>query len=198
MSVASGHTIRGRLRARPQVGGHPLGGEKMSPYEVLLTLAEVGATLAALSAVAGVIESRRDDAQQNFISTRLLRDVAVLGMSAALFAILPPIFDHNTVPSEIGTLRYCSGAGLILWVCGYVMFLREARKAVRAAAFSRLDTLVGFVITLFGFGLLASNVINPSAASLWRYPLAIVCSLVLAGLNFLAGVFGFIVRPPAA
>src|SRR5215470_13207820 len=58
MSVASGHTIRGRLRARPQVGGHPLGGEKMSPYEVLLTLAEVGATLAALSAVAGVIESR--------------------------------------------------------------------------------------------------------------------------------------------
>jgi len=170
----------------------------MSPYEVLLTLAEVGATLAALSAVAGVIESSRNDAQQNPISTRLLRDVAVLGMSAALFAILPPIFDHGTVPNKIGTLRYCSTVALILWVSGYVAFVRQALKAVRAAAFSRLDILVGFVITLFGLGLLASNVVKPSAASFWRYPLAIVCALVLAGLNFLAGVFGFIVRPPDA
>jgi hypothetical protein len=170
----------------------------MDPREVLLTLAQVGVTLAALSGVAGIIESRRTDLPQHAISIRLLRDVALLGMLAALFAILPPVFVQDAAMNGTGVWRSLSAIGAIVWVAGYGAFLYDALKAVRAGSFSWLDILFGLVPTLFGLGLLGSNVFDPSAASPQRYMLAMICVLAIAGLNFLAGAFGFRVRPPTA
>jgi len=170
----------------------------MSPDDVLLSLAQVGVTLAALSGVAGILESRRNDPRQDPISIRLLRDVALLGMLAALFAVLPPVLHQDAAMNGAGPWRFFSATGVILWVPLYATFLRDARKAVRSATFSWLDILLGFAIQLIGLGLLISNVVAPSAASSVRYTLAIVTVLVLAGLSFLEGAFGFRVRPPAA
>lgn len=169
----------------------------MDSHELLLTLAEVAVTLAALSAVAGVIESRRAEAQHSRISIRLLRDVAVLGMLAALFAVVPLVFDRDPNNSP-QVWRWCSAAALAIWIANYVSFFREAVRAVRTETFSWSGILLGLAITFLGFGLLAYNVLVPSDAAPQRYTLAIVCLLVLAGLDFLAGAFVSRPHRPAA
>ena len=164
----------------------------MSIPDLLLTLAEMGVTLAALSAVAGVIGPRRADGRPG-LSIRLLRDVAILGMQAGFFAVLPLIFLGNGP----AVWRWCSAAALVLWVALYATFLRDALGPVREGAYSLVEFGSGLAITLLGFGLLASNVFWPSGASTRRYVLALVCMLVLAGGAFVLGAF---VRrePPAA
>lgn len=169
----------------------------MNHHEVLLTLAEIAVTLAALSAVAGVIESRRAEPSQSRISMRLLRDVAVLGMTAAFFAVLPPIFGGGS-GEETQVRRWCSAAALGVWIVDYVTFLREALRAVQTQTFSWTDISVGLAITLLGFGLLTYNVFMPYGAAPERYILAILCLLVLARLDFLAGAFDLRSGPPAA
>jgi hypothetical protein len=119
-------------------------------------------------------------------------------MLAALFAILPPVFDQDDTTIGRGVWRSLSAIAVIVWVPGYCAFLHGAVKAVRAGTFSWLDILLGLLPTLLGLGLLGSNVVAPSAASPGRYMLALVCVLAIAGLNFLAGAFDFRVRPPAA
>lgn len=79
----------------------------MLQQELLQTLAEMAATIAVLSTVAGVVSRKA----LSPVSKSLLRDVAVMGLLVALFCLLPLIFWND---QSMATLRLCAfGAALI-------------------------------------------------------------------------------------
>lgn len=167
----------------------------MNPYDALMTLAEVGVTIASLSAVAGVIQSQRADSRTDPMTIRLFRDVALLGMIGALLAVLPVLLERW--PSQgAGPWRACSAVGAAIWIVLYVNFLRQALPAVRRDRLWRAF-LLGLAITLLGLGSLIYNTILPSIAAPQFYMVAIVCLLFLAGFDFLIAAFTLGSPPPA-
>lgn len=161
--------------------------EKMDSYDLLMTLAEIGVTIASLSAVAGVIESARGESQAHPMTIRLFRDVALLGMLAALFAVVPMVVEPT--PSRGGEpWRWCSSVGAAVWAILYAAFVREVLPAVRK---DRLwvPFLFGLSITLLGLGSLVYNAILPSTSASQLYTIAVVCLLALAGFDFLIAAF---------
>lgn len=148
----------------------------MLQQDLLLTLAEISVTIAALSAVAGVVQREGLTA----VASGLLRDVAIIGMLVALFALLPLIF-WNEGPN---VLRICSAGAAILWLIGYAFYLRGVfrdRSQISAAFW------IGMIITLLGVGLFAFCAL--SSVNMTYYTLALLAWLAIAGLNFVASVF---------
>ena len=151
----------------------------MLHHELLQTLAEIAVTIAALSAVAGVV---RHEAL-NAVSVGLLRDVAIIGMLVALFSMLPLIFwdDETSTPFRLSAL----GAA-VMWLIGYGFYLRgvyEDRSQVTIVFW------IGMVITVLGLGLLFACLRSDDTSSVTLYMLGMLSWLAIAGLNFVASVF---------
>ena len=151
----------------------------MLHQELLLTLAEISVTIAALSAVAGVVQQQA----LSSVSSGLLRDVAVIGMMVALFALLPLVFWTN---ESLIAFRTCAAAAALTWLCGYVIYLRGALKDK-----TQITTAfwIGMVITLFGICLLVTCMFSEGEAAITTYLLALLTWLAIAGLNFVSSVF---------
>jgi hypothetical protein len=165
--------------------------------DLLLTLAQIGITLAALSGLAGIVGARRVESPREQLSIRLLRDVATVGMMATLFALLPLALDDGSAT----VWRWSSAAAAVSWIALLAEFARSGGALIRASEpvwKVAWPWLAGPLITLFGTALLTYNAIAPSVSSPQRYALAVLCMLVIAALNFLAGAFAVTSRPPAA
>ena len=89
----------------------------MLQQELLQTLAEIAVTIAALSAVAGVV---RHEALSG-VAAGLLRDVAVIGMLVALFSFLPLIFWNS---ETINAFRLSALRAASMWLLGYGFYLK--------------------------------------------------------------------------
>lgn len=168
----------------------------MNAQELLLTLAQIGVTLAGLSGIAGAIHLGHAANSMN-LSDRLLHAVASAAMLAAMIAVVP-----------LGLLggaddlvwRYCSVGALVIWAVVYGAYVRTFIRMFRGLRkFEWINIGAGLLLTLSGLGLLAYNAVAPSVASPQRYAMANICLLVIAGINFFAYTFGLRLRPsPAA
>ncbi|CAN0583894.1 unnamed protein product, partial [Laminaria digitata] len=151
----------------------------MLQQELLQTLAEIAVTIAALSAVAGVVRSR----PLSLVSAGLLRDVAIIGMLVALFSLLPLIFWND---ETIVAFKLCAlGAGS-LWLLGYSVYLRGVYKDR-----SQITVVfwIGMAITMLGLGLLFACVRSDDHSGITLYLVGMLSWLAIAGLNFVASVF---------
>ena len=163
----------------------------MNTPELLLTLAQIGVTLAGLSGIAGAIQLGQAARSTN-LSDRLLPAVATAAMPAALFAVVPVGLLGG---EDAAVWRLCSIGALMIWAVIYGSYIPLLIRMVRRAQrFEWINPLVGFLLTVLGMGLLAYNVIAPSIASPRRYAMADICLLVIAGVNFFAYVFGLRAR----
>jgi len=152
----------------------------MLQQELLLTLAEISVTIAALSAASAVFSQHKS----SVVLAGLLRDVAIIGMLVALFAVLPLVFwDDNTLL----VFKLCALAAIITWLGGYGRYLRNVRKD-RSQITSTF--WIGMIISLLGLGLFALCAFSDDLAiSIRMYQLALLAWLAIAGLNFVASVF---------
>jgi len=151
----------------------------MLEQELLLTLAEISVTIAALSAVAGVVKQQA----LSVVSAGLLRDVAVIGMLVALFAFLPLVFWDD---ASIIAFRLCAIGAMVTWLGGYVLYLRGV---LRDRSQITSTFWIGMVITVFGIVLLGYCVFSDGQDGITYYLLALLAWLAIAGLNFVASVF---------
>ncbi len=153
--------------------------DSMLQQELLLTLAEISVTIAALSAVAGVL---KHDSLRT-VSSGLLRDVAIIGMLVALFAILPLVFWRD---DTIVAFRLCALGAVVTWLVGYVAYLRGVlrdRSQITATFW------IGMVITVLGVVLLLVCAASDKTSNITLYLVAMLAWLAIAGLNFVASVF---------
>jgi hypothetical protein len=163
--------------------------------DILLTLGEIAVTLAALSGVAGVLGSRSGQTPLSDLEILLLRNVALIGMGVAAFALLPLPFRGS--PSEASSaLRVCSAVAALFWLGGYVLTLRRVLTALRSRELSRGTFVLGLAFNATAVLLLAWNVLTPTQESPRRYVLALMSLLAIAGINFTITVLR--PRPPAA
>jgi len=160
--------------------------------DLLMTLAEVAVTLAALSGVAGIVGSRWQD--QGLARSLLLRNVALIGMATALFALLPLVFRGSDVPTST-VWRGCSSLAGLVWFIGYLVHYPSLKRDPTLVDWAFwLALLVSFA----GIGAFAWNTFGPSSLSPHRYVLALLLWLSIAGLNFVVSVFSPRGNPPAA
>ena len=145
----------------------------------------MGVTLAALSGVAGVLGTVGRDSPPSETRRILLRDVAGLGMAAALFAVLPLLLGAEADP-EGPVWRLLSAAIGVGWV---VLFLRVVPKLARLNPARSNIVWVGPAATLIGLTLFSWNVVVPDSFSPNRYAGGLVCLLVVSGVAFLIAVF---------
>lgn len=151
----------------------------MRHYELLLTLSEISVTIAALSAVAGVVKS----GASTHISSRLLRDVAVIGMTVALFAFLPLIFWEE---ASNCSLRLIALGAAVTWFSGYVLYLKGVlgdRKQITSAFW------IGLLITIGGITLFLFVAMSDTQYAVRAYLMALLAWLAIGGLNFVVSVF---------
>jgi len=165
-------------------------------HDLLLTLAQIGVTLAALSTVASVFSPRGVESPRDRLSVRLLRDVATVGMLAAFLSLLPLALDEGSAM----VWRWSSAAAAVSWLALFAAFARSGGPLLRASRphpkFALVPMVLGPLTTLLGMVLLTYNVIAPSTASPQRYALAVMGMLVIAAMNFLSGAFALRPRPP--
>lgn len=167
----------------------------MEHEDVLLTLGEIAVTLAALSGVAGVLGARSGQSQLSGFESLLLRNVALIGMAVAAFALVPLAFRGSTIGAS-SALRVCSALAACSWLGGYVFSFRRALAAQRSGELSVGAFALGFVFHVTAVTLLAWNVVAPDPGSPRRYVLALMCALAIAGINFMVTVLR--PKPPAA
>lgn len=151
----------------------------MLQQDLLLALSEVSVTIAALSAVAGVVKS---DAL-NRISSKLLRDVAIVGLLVALFSLLPLIFWDD---SSNFAFRLIALSAAITWLLGYIGYLRGVlrdRSQVTTPFWMGLLITVGGIV-LFGMAALSERPYPGTS-----YLVALLAWLAIGGLNFVVSVF---------
>lgn len=151
----------------------------MLEQELLLTLAEISVTIAALSAVAGVVKHEALDV----VASGLLRDVAIIGMLVALYAFLPLVFWSD---DTIIALRVCAVGAAITWLIGYALYLRGA---LRDRSQITSTFWMGMVITLLGLALLVFCIFSEGKVGITLYLAGMIAWLAIAGLNFVASVF---------
>jgi hypothetical protein len=151
--------------------------------DLLLTLAEIAITLAALSGVAGILGARPGDTQISTFERLLLRNVALIGMVVTGFSLVPLTFRGSGV-ADVTVWRLCSALALACWLAGYALFLRRAGAPLRSGAFPLRVFSLGLALNLAGVVLLGWNVLAPGADAARRYALALMCALALAGINF--------------
>jgi hypothetical protein len=163
--------------------------------DVLLTLGEIAVTLAALSGVAGILAARSGQTQLSAFKILLLRNVALIGMVVAAFALLPLTFRESAI-SIPSALRLCSALATCCWLGGEALFFRRGRMAVRSREMSTGEFGLGFALNTTAVTLFAWNVLAPAPSSAQRYVLALMCALAVAGINFIVAVLR--PKPPAA
>lgn len=151
----------------------------MLQQELLQTLAEIAVTIAALSAVAGVV---RHEALSS-VSAGLLRDVAIIGMLVALFSVLPLIFWND---ETIIAFRLCALGAALMWLLGYCFYLRGVYKDRSQIT---IVFWIGMAITLLGLGLLFACMRSDDKSNITLYLVGMLSWLAIAGLNFVASVF---------
>ena len=157
----------------------------MAHEDLLLTLAEIAVTLAALSGVAGILGARSGQSQLAPFEILLLRNVALIGMVVAAFALLPPTFRGSAI-GDASAWRLCSVLALACWLAGYALFFRRAVPPLRSGEFSARVFALGLAFNVAGVTLLAWNVVRPGPPNAGqRYVLALMCALALAGINFI-------------
>jgi len=154
---------------------------------LLLTLAQIAVTLAALSGVAGMLGARSGGTRIAAFELLLLRNVALIGMTVAVFATLPVTFQGSEI-RPFAAWRLCSGLASSCWLVGYGLFFRRAVTPLRSGEFAPRVFLLGLAFNVAGVVLLAWNVVAPSPSSAQRYVLALMCALALAGINFVITV----------
>jgi len=163
--------------------------------DVLLTLGEIAVTLAALSGVAGVLAARPGQAQFSAFKVLLLRNVALIGMVVAVFAILPLAFRGSPI-SNPSAFRLCSALAMCSWLGGEALFFRRGLAGLRSREISASEFWLGFTLNATAVTLLAWNALAPNPTSPHRYVLALMCVLAVAGINFIVAVLR--PKPPAA
>lgn len=146
--------------------------------ELLELLAQLAVTIAALSAVAGATQSSSKTSEANY----LLRDVALVGLTVALYAILPLLMLESELEPGL-TLQICGFLAGLCWLVGYCLYIRriwgETEKFT--AAF-----FVSLTVTVLGMAFFTVNVFEPRGVF---YVSGLVCLLAIAGLNFISAVF---------
>ena len=146
--------------------------------ELLELLAQLAVTIAALSAVAGATQQSGTTPEANY----LLRDVALVGLTVALYAILPLLMLEGGMALEL-TLKVCGSLAGLCWLTGYCFYLRriwgESEKFTTAF-------FVSLVVTILGLVLFASSIFDPRGV---LYVSGLVCLLAIAGMNFISAVF---------
>lgn len=167
----------------------------MEHEDVLLTLGEIAVTLAALSGVAGVLGTRSGQTQLSVFEILLLRNVALIGMGVAAFALLPVALQGWT-PGGSSALRLCSALAAGAWLGGYALSFRRVLAALRSRELSLGPFALGLAFNATSVALLAWNVVAPDPGSSRRYVLALMCALAIAGVNFIVTVLR--PRSPAA
>ena len=167
----------------------------MQHEDVLLTLGEIAVTLAALSGVAGVLAARSGETHLSAFKILLLRNVALIGMAVAAFALLPLTFRGSPI-SNPSALRLCSAFATCCWIGGQALFFRRGHMAVRSREMSTGQFGLGFALNATAVTLFAWNVLAPTPSSPQRYVLALMCALAIAGINFIVAVLR--PKPPAA
>jgi hypothetical protein len=163
--------------------------------DVLLTLGEIAVTLAALSGVAGVLGTRSNQTRLSDFEILLLRNVALIGMAVAAFALLPLPFRGSPIEA-LSALRVCSALAACCWLGGYTFTFRRIFTALRSRELSLGTFLLGLTFHATAVLLLAWNVVAPTEGSPRRYVLALMSVLAIAGINFTVTVLR--ARPPAA
>lgn len=159
----------------------------MEYEDVLLTLAQIAVTLAALSGVAGVLAARPGQTELSAFKIVLLRNVALIGMIVTAFALLPLTFRG---PEFSGTSAYrlCSVLALACGLAGYAIFLPRGRAALRSGEISAGAFGLGFALNATAVVLFAWNAVAPTLVSPQRYVLGLMCALAIAGINFIVAV----------
>lgn len=156
----------------------------MAHEDLLLTLAEIAVTLAALSGVAGILRVRPGETQMAPFEIHLLRNVALIGMVVAAFSLLPLTFRGSAL-GEGAAWRLCSALALAYWSAAYGLFLRRAAAPLRSGEFSPGIFSLGLALNVVGATLFGWNALAPGPGSPQRYVLALMCALGLAGINFI-------------
>ena len=150
-----------------------------------MTLAEIAVTIAALSAVAGVVGSETASPRVALRSS-LLRDVARIGLSVGLFCVLPLVF-RETSAAPTTVLRGCGALAGVTWLIGYLVY---AGRVWRDPAQMNRAFWLGLSITTCGIMFFGSTAVAPGEGSPHRYVLGLLCWLAIAGLNFVSSAFG--------
>ncbi len=146
--------------------------------DLLELIAQLAITVAALSAVAGASRSSNIDREHQF----LLRDVALIGMAVALYAVVPLILDEAGVDDDL-VMTVCGALAAISWTLGYLLYIKRI--------WGDRDHFTG----LFFFGLLLTvgGIGAFTYAAMAEHQVAYLSGLVfwlaIASLNFINGVF---------
>jgi hypothetical protein len=155
--------------------------------DVLLTLGEIAVTLAALSGVAGVLGTRSGQTQLSDFEILLLRNVALIGLAVAAFALLPLTYRGSTI-GAFQALRACSALAACSWLGGYAATCRRVFTALRSRELSVGTFVLGLGLNATAVLLLAWNVVAPDPGSPRRYVMALMSVLAIAGINFIVTV----------
>jgi hypothetical protein len=150
---------------------------------VLVTLAQVSVTLAALSGVAGVFRPQYSDSSKSEGARILLRDVALISLVVGLLAIIPLIVDRD---HSHNAWRWLSGIAILYWVIAFIQTVPKLRRMFSAP---KAIGVVGPSSTVVGLLLFLLNVIAPGVLSPNRFAGGLLCLLVVAGSNFVLAVF---------
>jgi hypothetical protein len=125
----------------------------------------------------------------------LLRNVALIGMVVAAFAILPLAFRGSAI-SNPSAFRLCSALAMCSWLGAETLFFRRGLVALRSREISASEFWLGFALNATAVTLFAWNALLPNPTSPNRYVLALMCVLAVAGINFIVAVLR--PKPPAA
>ena len=151
--------------------------------ELLMSLAEIAVTIAALSAVAGAIGKQKEGGPHSRL--KLLRDVALIGLSVALFAILPLLAQEAGAEKYL-IWRWFSGLPVLVWISAYLIY---TVKLIKDKARINWVFWLGFVLLLVGNGLFITNAIIVKEPSPVLYLGGLISFLSVACLNFIEAVF---------
>jgi len=162
----------------------------MQQEDLLMTLAEVAVTLAALSGVAGVLGGRSPGLGRAL----LLRNVALIGMGTGLFAVLPLLFRGTDVPAS-SVWRGCSALAGLVWFIAFLVHYPSLKRGLIPVDWAFWLSLA---ISINGIGALGWNVASAGPLSSQRYVAALLLWLSIAGLNFVVSVFSARGEPPVA
>ena len=162
----------------------------MEHQDFLVILAEVATAFVGFSMIVGALSPRT---RHSALRRQFMGDVALIGFFVIGGGLLPYVLYANGL-SMAATWRVTSLALMLVWLPGYLAYLRALRRMGRSLfdipLLPKAFVIINPAVVLVGNGLLVWNVIVGGAEAGARYLAALLILLLIAAFLFLSGAFG--------
>ncbi len=162
----------------------------MEHQDLLVIFAEIAAAFVGFSMIVGALGRQT---QHSKLRRKFMADVALIGFFVLGGSLLPIVLHANGM-NLADIWRVSSLLLLIMWVTGYVMYLRALHRfqipLLAVPLLPKAFVISGPVIVLIGNALLVWNVLLGGTGVAGRYLGALLILLLIATFLFLSGGFG--------